>query len=161
MIIVDNCILSSLSKIDHLELLKHFKDVRTTNGVIQEIFRSEMDEIISPVSSSLQKWLFLVSCNDYSCVHELQKNNIKLSFVDCELIIACKDNGAILFSDDTRLINAAEMEYNVKTFDLCDILCALKKRNRITPDGIEQIILKLKRKDHYSFKPPSLELLRS
>ena len=55
MIIVDNCILSLLSKIDHLDLLKYFDDVRTTNGVIQEIFRSEMDEIISPVSSSLQK----------------------------------------------------------------------------------------------------------
>ena len=71
MIIVDNCILSSLVKIDHLKLLKYFKNVSTTNGVIDEILRSEIDEIITPVIIGLKKWIGTCSRNNYQRVHVL------------------------------------------------------------------------------------------
>lgn len=107
MIIVDNCIISSLSKINRFDLLKYFKDVRTTNGVAEEIFRSEIDEVISPFTKSLKEWLSIVSCKDIYRIKNLQVENFKLSYVDCEMIVVCDEKQAILFSDDTDLINTA------------------------------------------------------
>ena len=84
-----------------------------------------------------------------------------MSFVDCELIILCEENSAVLFSDDTRLINIAVKEFGIRTFDLCDILIALKKRNRLSQDQIEEIIIMLEKKDHYLFNEDSKRSLRS
>ena len=61
MIIVDNCILSSLAKIKRIGLLRHFPEIHTTSGVIEEIVRSDIVEIIDPVSDALEKWLKLYS----------------------------------------------------------------------------------------------------
>jgi len=60
MIVVDNCIISSLSKIKCLELLKYYNDIRTSDGVVQEAFKSEIDVIIKPLSEALTKWIKVV-----------------------------------------------------------------------------------------------------
>ncbi len=77
------------------------------------------------------------------------------------MILSCEENDAVLFSDDTRPIDVAEMDFNIRTFDLCDILIALKKRNRLPQDQIEEMIDQLERKDHYIFKEDSLIKLKS
>ncbi len=64
-----------------MDILKNFSDLKTTNGVVEEIFRSEVDEIILPISNILNKWLTTVSCKGYKRIHDLQKNNLKLSYV--------------------------------------------------------------------------------
>jgi len=42
MIVVENCIISSLAKIGHLELLRHFPDTVTTHWVVEEAVKSEI-----------------------------------------------------------------------------------------------------------------------
>jgi len=144
-----------------IHLLKNFREISTTAGVVEEILRSDRSEIIDPISSSFNKWLKIHSCSDYQRILEIQRENSALSIVDSELIILCLDNEAVLLSDDTKLLSIAEEKFGVTTFDLCDMIISLKNKEKLDRDEIERIIIDLERKDRYRFSRSSLRLLRS
>jgi predicted nucleic acid-binding protein len=118
LIIADTNIISSFSKIHRLELLKHFNDLTISYGVIDEILRSKNNELILQLSSALNEWLKKISVIDLNEIITIQKDHDLLSIVDCELILICKENNADLISDDIDLLNIANEEYSIETYDL-------------------------------------------
>lgn len=160
MILVDNCVISSLIKIDRLELLKHFEGVTTTSGVIEEAFNSEITKIIKSLSNALDNWIEVEKITDNMRVLKIQNRYPSLSWVDSEIIILCLEKEAVLFTDDRRLIQIAEKEFGIETYDLCEILVGLKKKDLLLIDDIEDIVEKLEKKDRYIFSEEDLKMLR-
>ena len=159
MIVVDNCIISSLAKIEHLNLLRQFPDITTTPGVVEEAMRSEISEIISELSAAINNWILIRSPQSVEEVGELRLSHPALSYVDCELIYLCKENNGILFSDDTKLVNIAENEFNIEAFTLVEILLALKNRKILNRDAMKAILKGLEKKDRYGFSQDDISVL--
>lgn len=159
MILVDNCIISSLAKIDRMELLRNYPDVYTIHGVIEEAFESDISSIVNSLSNALDDWLGVEEVNNINRIPKLQHNYPSLSYIDCELIVSCEENEAILFTDDTKLLKIAENDFNITTYDLCEILLSLKNKNIIFSDEMEEIIEELKKKDRYKFSEEDIERL--
>ena len=151
MIIVDACILSSLSKIRRLELLLEFDEIITTSPVINELIESENEEIIQPLTKALRKWIRVLDDVDYGRASIIQRSFPYLSLVDCELLVACQDNDCILFSDDGRLLNVAGREYKIESYALHEIMLALKRTKVLNNQDIKEIIIELEKKDRYKF----------
>ena len=159
MIVVDNCILSSLSKIDRLDLLKSFNNLYTTPGVIEEALRSEDNKIIESISSALDDWLNVKPIKKTQKIPDIQTKYPALSYIDCELILLCKEQKYILLTDDTKLINISEDNFNIETFDLFELLITLKNRKRLGTKEINKIVNDLEKKDHYKFSKDKLKSL--
>ena len=159
MIIIDNCILSSLSKIDRLDLLKDFNNLFTTPGVIEEALRSENTKIIESISSALDDWLIVKPIKKPQKIPDIQSEYPALSYIDCELILLCKEQKCILLTDDTKLINISENDFNIDTFDLFELLIALKYKKKIGAKEINKIVKDLENIDHYKFSKDKLKLL--
>ena len=159
MIVVDNCILSSLSKIDRLDLLKSFKNLFTTPGVIEEALRSEDTKIIESISSALDDWLIVKPIKKPQNIPDLQTEHPALSYIDCELILLCKEQKCILLTDDTKLITISENNFNIETFDFFEFLITLKNRKKLGTKDINKIVTDLEKKDHYKFSKDKLKLL--
>ena len=81
-------------------------------------------------------------------------------YVDCELILLCSENQCILLTDDKDLIRIAENEFNIDTFDLCQLLLTLKRKKVLNLKEIDEIIIALEKKDSYKFSHENLLLLR-
>ena len=160
MIVVDNCILSSLSKIDQLDLLNCFKKLFTTPGVIKEALRSEDTKIIESISSALDDWLIVKPIKKPQNIPNIQTEYPALSYIDCELILLCKEQKCILLTDDTKLINISEDNFNIETFDLFEMLIALKNKKKLSSEEIDIIIIDLEKKDHYKFSKNKLKTLK-
>ena len=159
MIVVDNCIISSLSKVGRLEILRNFSQVFTSQGVVEEILRSEIPSLIQSVSRALKGWLEVRALetnlnNSYVLGHQPA-----LSYVDCELVLLCLEYDAVLLTDDTKLIIVAENEFGIRTFDLCETILALKRRRILSPEDVLKIIEDLEKKDRYSFSTGKIALL--
>ena len=159
MIAVDNCILSSLSKIGRLDLLKSFDNLITTSGVIQEGLKSEDKKLVESISSALDDWLSIKSINKPQTIPEIQAKHPSLSYIDCELILLCKEQKCILLSDDTKLINISENEFSIDTFDLFELLTALKNKDKLNSEEINNIIKDQEKKDRYKFSKDKLQSL--
>ena len=159
MIVVDNCILSSLSKIDRLDLLKRFSEICTTQSVLEEAMNSDMESIMGPVRNASKKWLEIRTVRNPEDLPEMRLKHPALSFVDCELIMLCVDNCGILLSDDTKMIEIAEKEFDLETFDLFELLLTFRKKEIIDTKGINEIISNLRKKDHYEFPKDKLKKL--
>lgn len=115
--------------------------------------------MIGEISNFLDSDISIVSTKDFRRIHELQKLDLKLSYVDCELIVICEENNAVLFSDDTRLINVAQRQHRIRTHDLSEILIGLKNRDRISKDDINEIVILLEKRDHYKFSKETKKIL--
>lgn len=159
MIVVDNCILSSLSKIGRLDLLKNFENLFITPGVIQEAMKSEDTKIVESISLALDDWLSIKSIKKTQDITDIQSKHPALSNIDCEMILLCKEEKGILLSDDTKLINISENEFNIETFDLLELLLALKNKEKIKSDDINKIVNDLEEKDRYIFSKDKLKSL--
>ena len=70
-----------------------------------------MESIMGPVRKASKKWLKMKTIRNPEDLPEMRAKYPALSFVDCELIMLCRENNGILLSDDTKLIEIAEKEY--------------------------------------------------
>jgi len=160
LIVVDNCIISSLSKIGRIELLKHQKETITSPGVVEEIINSEIESIIKSLRLALDDFLKTSYAYKPQEIISYQEDHPALSYVDCELILLSKNLDCPLLTDDTKLISIAEEEFDIIVFDLCDLLLALKEKNIISSEEIQKIIRDLEWRDHYKFSRTDLDRLK-
>jgi len=159
LIVVDTSIISSLAKIGRLEMLKEFSDVWTTAGVVEEIVDSDISSVIDPLSNSLNDWVKTSTVVDIQRIRKIQRDYPSLSYVDSGLMIFCQKNDAILLTDDRKMLDVAEQEFEIDTYDLCEIFIALKNRELISEEDIVDIIEDLKKKDRYEFSEEDQERL--
>jgi len=160
LIVVDTSVISSLSKIGRLELLKEFSEVRTTSSVVEEALDSEISSIMESLSRSLDDWLKVSTVVAINSIRKIQEDYPLLSHVDGGLIVFCRKNDGVLLTDDRRMLEVAEEEFDIETFDLCELLLALKNEDVISEDEIEDIIEQLKKKDRYEFPEKDVKRLK-
>lgn len=156
MIVVDNCILSSLSKIGRMDLLKHFKGPITSPGVVEEALSSATEAVIEGVSAALNDFLEVRIVSKHPDIPRLQAKYHALSYVDCELLLLCSEEGCPLLTDDSKLIRVAENTFHIPVYDLCDVFLALRRKKVLDRDEIAAIICDLERKDGYKFSKDDL-----
>jgi len=120
-----------------------------------------MESIMNPVQKASKKWLKIRSVRKPEDLPEMKAKHSALSFIDCELIMLCKENNCILLSDDTKLIEVAENEFDIETFDLFGLLLTNRKKGVISKKDIDNIIPSLRKKDHYEFSKDKLKKLIS
>lgn len=171
MIILDTCILSSLAKIDRLDLLyilfrKHFCYI--TPSILHELNTNKIAGF--KFVDRIEKMLSFTDVKNKICIlspesEELeQAYNIKdahnLSLVDCECIVVARLRGAILLTDDTKLGNTALEEGISEVYCLKDLLKANIVKETINDrNELEEIIDQLRRKDYYLFSESDLDEL--
>jgi predicted nucleic acid-binding protein len=161
LILVDNCIISSLSKIGRLDLLKNLNGISTSIGVIKEIQNSQIQGLITESERAIKKWMLVRAPKDPNCVTKIQEDHPGLSYVDSELIVLCKEDGSMLMTDDSLLLEIAEKKFDLNTADLFEFLIALKNRDILKRTELCTIISTLEKKDRYSFpKNKVQELLK-
>ena len=114
--------------------------------------RSEDTKIIESISSALDDWLMVKPIKK-------PQNIPDLSYIDCELILLCKEQKCILLTDDTKLITISENNFNIETFDFFEFLITLKNRKKLGTKDINKIVTDLEKKDHYKFSKDKLKLL--
>lgn len=171
MILVDTCILSSLAKIDRLNLLdilfkKHFCYI--TPSILRELnankvagfkFVEKIEDMVSFTEAENRLCVLLPESKELEQAYRL-KDRYKLSLVDCEYIVLAKSKNAILLTDDAYLARIAFKEGTEKIYDLKSLLEAciiegnIKHRNEL-----EEIIESLRRKDYYIFSENDLREL--
>lgn len=159
MILVDNCIISSLAKISKLELLKHFGGIHISPGVFDEAMDSGISAIERKVKKAIGIWMHIKVITDRTAIHRIKTDNLKLSYVDCELIYLADKLKCALFTDDRDLGKIAENKFHITIFDLESILLTLKNVGKITIGDIKEIIEELERKDSYKFSKDKIDLL--
>ena len=120
-----------------------------------------MESIMGPVRKASKKWLKMKTIRNPEDLPEMRAKYPALSFVDCELIMLCRENNGILLSDDTKLIEIAEKEFDIETFDLFELLLTFRKKEIIDKKEINEIISDLRRKVHYEFSKDKLKKLLS
>lgn len=159
MILLDNCILSSLAKIQKLNLLRHFGEVCISSGVFEEALHSGVIGIEKEIKHALGFWLSIQSVDDRLKIHELKDKNPMLSDVDCELIYLAKNLNCRILTDDRALGEIAKSKFNIDIFDLESILLTLKAEKIITTKDLKKIIIKLEKKDAYKFAEEKKKIL--
>ena len=159
MIVIDTCILSSLAKAGRLYLLRWFGNACTSPGVIREISGSGNPVLAKSISEALTDWLTVRTVNNPEELSGLQERFPVLGHVDCELVLLARELKSALITDDSRLIEEAEAKFGIETFDLCDVLVVLRKKDKIDDKQINGLIAELERKDHYKFSKESLRRL--
>lgn len=171
MIILDTCILSSLAKIDRLDLLhilfrKHFCYI--TPSILQELNTNKI--VGFKFVDKIEKMLSFTDVKNKICIllpksDELeQAYNIKdmhnLSLVDCECIVLTRSRNAILLTDDAKLGNTALKEGISEVYGLKNLLEANIVKGIINNrNELEDIIDRLRRKDYYLFSESDLNEL--
>jgi predicted nucleic acid-binding protein len=171
MIILDTCVLSSLAKIDRLDLLhilfrKHFCYI--TPSILQELntnkiagfkFVDNIEKILSFTDVKNKICVLLPKSEELEQAYTI-KDTHNLSLVDCECIVLARSRGAILLTDDTKLGNTALEEGISKVYDLKDLLRANIVKGIINGrNELGEIIDILRRKDYYLFSESDLDEL--
>jgi len=171
MILIDTCILSSLSKIDKLGLLNilfrnHFCYI--TSSVLNELnankiagfkFVEKIEEMLSFTRVKNKICILSLESKELEEAYGL-KNQYNLSLVDCECIVLAKSKNAILLTDDTNLGKVALKEGIQKVYDLKSLLEANIIDGKIKNyKELKEIIECLKQRDYYLFSESDLEEL--
>jgi len=171
MIIIDTCILSSLAKINRLNLLdilfkKHLCYITpsilkelNTNKIAGFKFFEKIEELLS--FSDIKNKICVLSPESNELEHAYRlKDNYKLSLVDCECIVLAKSKKAILLTDDTYLGKVASQEGIKQLYDLKSLLEANIIEGIIQyRKELDEIIENLKQRDYYQFSEDDLEEL--
>lgn len=171
MILLDTCILSSLAKIEKLNLLdilfrKHFCYITplilkelNTNKIAGFKFVEKIEEMLSFTKTKNKICILSPESKELEQAYKLQ-DQYNMSLVDCECIVLARSKNAILLTDDTKLGKVALKEGIQKVYDLKSLLEAniiegkIKKR-----EELEEIIECLRRRDYYLFSESDLEEL--
>lgn len=163
MVVVDNNILSSLAKVDRLELLKKFFDeVKTTPEVVEE-FRNEkiegykfverIDEVKTFEKATEEKWLSVSSLTDEENKEKERTLNADRSIgvADAECFVAAKKENEILLTDD-RYLGEKAMSEGIEACDLETFLEACVGEEIINDSSdLRNMLKQLEERDYYSF----------
>lgn len=173
MILVDTCILSSLAKIDRLDLLeivfkKHFCYI--TASVLKELdinkvagfgFIDKIEEMISFNEAKNKLCILAPGTKELEQAYRLSEK-YKLSVTDCECIVIAKSKKSILLTDDSYLAKIALKEGVEKIFDLKSLIEACIIKGKIKQKSeLNGIIESLRQKDNYIFSDNNLKQLFS
>jgi predicted nucleic acid-binding protein len=175
MAIVDNCILSSLAKIERLELLKDFfsHDVKTPPSVMDELGEEAIRgfDFVKAVRRVMTFSSAVVSPKRWLLVTPLTEEEEELSATimaetglakpDADCIALGEKRKEILLTDDAYAGRVAQRR-QVQVFDLKTFLEACIVKGIInTLEEVKQIILELKKKDFYEFSSEDQQVLFS
>ena len=112
--------------------------------------------IIGPLCIALKDWMKTIPFHDDRGIKEIRKKFPELSNVDCELILTCRQEKAVLFSDDGSLLYRSNVSFDIVTWDLKDILEASHSRGILSTPGMRKMVHDLKKEDKYSFSQDDL-----
>ncbi|WP_207589882.1 hypothetical protein [Halomontanus rarus] len=157
MVVVDNNVLSSLAKIDRLDLLRRiFDDVATVPSVFDELHRDEVAgyefvDRIDDIKGYRDGWLRVrsVSEADLELADEIVDSS--LSFTDAECIAIAQRRDERLLTDDSH---AGEMasQRGVEVWDLKLCLeAAIVTECICSRSELDSVIEALREKDGYRF----------
>jgi predicted nucleic acid-binding protein len=160
MTVIDTCILSSLAKIDRLDLLPTvFRDIITTPSVLNEIEKTGEAKFVKRIKESVYfdeigggEFIFVVplSQKELQYAHKL-KTEYGLSIADSECIAVAKMRKMILLSDDKYLGKMAINEGAEHVYDFLTFLEACILKGIIQKDELIEIVSLLKKRDFYEF----------
>lgn len=157
MVLVDNNILSSLAKIEQLEILKQvFEQQSTVPSVVKELHRDEVagyDFVsnIDDVKSYNGGWLEVISLEEAELELAEQIVDPSLSFTDAECIAVAEHRGQRLLTDDGHVGEIATQR-GVEAWDLKLLLeGAIHKDVIETRQELGEIFDDLREEDHYLF----------
>lgn len=144
--------ISSLFKINRLDLVKKFFNVKTVcipNAVLVELSKARFfKEFLSKIALNQD------SIDDDRWIIVLDSDSLEgtdFGAGEREAIKLAMDSEAILLIDDQPAKDKA-IEIGVKAFDLTMFLQACKEKGLITKEEMKTIIRDLKEKDYYEFK---------
>jgi len=158
MTIVDNNILSSLAKIDRLDLLDLlFDEVATTPSVLDELHRDEVSgytfvDRIDAVKQYNGEWLRVRSPTEAEIALTDDSVDASLSFTDAECIAIADSRAERLLTDDGHAGEIASQRTDVDVWDLSLFLEACVANGHIEDEtDLETVIADLREMDHYRF----------
>jgi predicted nucleic acid-binding protein len=157
MVVVDNNILSSLAKIDRLELLPDvFEQPGTVPSVIQELHHDDVAGYgfvakIDEVKRYNDGWLYIRSLSEAEVALAEQIVDTSLSFTDAECIAVSEHRSDRLLTDDGHVGEIATQR-GVEVWDLKLLLeAAVHKEIIETQAEIDDVTNRLREEDNYSF----------
>ncbi len=160
MTVIDTCVLSSLAKIDRLDLLrKSFENIIVTPSVVNEIERVGGAKFAKRIKEALyfekiegEEFIFVVplSQKELQYAHKL-KTEYGLSIADSECIAVAKMRKKLLLSDDKYLGEMAINEAVEHVYDLLTFLEACIVKGIIQKEELIEIVSLLKERDFYEF----------
>lgn len=151
-VVLDTGFISSLFKINRLDLVKKLFDVKTVsipNAVLIELtearFFKDFLSIVSPNYYSIadERWIIVEDSKPIEDVYR--------GMGEREAISLALSRDAVLLIDDQAAKERA-IEMGVKAFDLNMFLQACKEKGLIPQEEMKTIIRDLKEKDYYDFK---------
>ena len=150
-VVLDTGIISSLFKIDRLDLVKGFfgsGNVYIPNAVLIELAKSRFFQNFVPLLLTDGK----CSCEEHWIIVSPAGpvDNESIGSGEREAISLAKKLKAVLLIDDQAAKRVAESE-EVEAFDLAMFLKACKMRGLIDSGDMRKIIQGLKAYDHYQF----------
>ena len=170
MTVVDTCVLSSLAKIERLDLLhKSFESIIATPSVVNEIEKFGEAKFVKKIKEAQYfeeieegEFIFVVSLNqkELSYAHKL-KTKYGVSIADSECIAIAKMRREILLSDDKYLGKIALREEVEHVYDLLTFLEACIVKGMIQKAELIEIIALLRKRDFYKFSEDDKEELFS
>ena len=165
MALVDNNILSSLAKIDRLELLPSvFETVETPLSVIDELDRAEVDGYafvsrIDAAKSYNDGWLEIVSPTRAELELADDVVDHALSSTDAQCIAIASQRDARLVTDDAH-VGTCGQQLGVEIWDLVLFLQAAIHRDMITTTTeLSALVDALREQDGYQFSDPDRKSL--
>ena len=160
MTVIDTCVLSSLAKIDRLDLLrKSFENLIITPSVVNEIEEVGEAKFVKRIKEALYfekieeaEFILVVSLSskELQYAHKL-KTEYELSIADSECIAVAKMRKMLLLSDDKYLGKMAINEEVEHVFDLLTFLEACIVKAIIQKEELVEIVSLLKKRDFYEF----------
>ena len=160
MTVIDTCVLSSLAKIDRLDLLrKSFENIIITPSVVNEIEEVGEAKFVKRIKEALyfekieeEEFILVVSLSskELQYAHKL-KTEYGLSIADSECIAVAKMGKMLLLSDDKYLGKMAINEEVEHVFDLLTFLEACIVKGIIQKEELIEIVSLLKKRDFYEF----------
>jgi len=170
MTVIDTCVLSSLAKIDRLDLLrKSFENILVTPSVVNEIEEVGEAKFVKRIKEALyfeeieeEKFILVVSLTskELQYAHKL-KTEYGLSIADSECIAVAKMRKTVLLSDDKYLGKIAINEEVEHVYDLLTFLEACIVKGIIQKEELIEIVSLLKKRDFYKFSEDDREELFS
>jgi len=160
MTVIDTCVLSSLAKIDRLDLLRtSFENIIATPSVVNEIEEVGETEFVKRIKEALyfeeieeEKFILVVSLSskELQYAHKL-KTEYGLSIADSECIAVAKMREMLLLSDDKYLGKMAINEEVEHVYDFVTFLEACIVKGIIQKEELIEIVSLLKKRDFYEF----------
>lgn len=163
MAVVDNNILSSLAKINRLEILDEvFEDVITTTSVLDELHKDELSgadfvDRIDKAKKYNDGWLKITSLTEQEIQKAEKILDSTLSFTDAECISIAETRNTPLVTDDGHVGETA-LQRNIEVWDLKLLFqIAIKKQIIKDKDKLNRLIQDLQKKDYYKFSEKDKE----